>query len=356
MKIIHTADLHIGSPLSSRLSGDKREARQNEIISNFRRLTEEAYALGASAIIIAGDLFDENDVGIRAKNAVIETVRWASDIRFFLLEGNHDKGITEVMEMPKNLFTFGREWSYYELGEGVTVCGRKFLDEGAFETLRLSKEKKNIAVLHGELREHSAPLYTVGLKDAAGKFIDYLALGHYHSYSVTRIDERGIAVYSGTPEGRGFDETGECGFVLIDTHGKTVTHRFIPFARRKIHDIKLSIDGMSGQADIIKAARKILENIPSSDMVRLELVGGYTSGIWKDAEALERELKASCYHLEIKDSSRLKTDYSGLKNDKSLKGEFIRAVLGDGALSDSQKDEVIRMGIAALSGEDGFSL
>ena len=356
MKIIHTADFHIGSPLSSRLSGEKREERQNEIISNFRRLVEQAYALGASAIIIAGDLFDENDVGIRAKNAVIETVRWASDITFFLLEGNHDKGITGVMEMPENLFTFGSEWSYYELSEGVTVCGRNFFDENAFESLHLKKEKKNIAVLHGELREHSAPLYTVGLKDAAGKFIDYLALGHYHSYSVTRIDERGNAVYSGTPEGRGFDETGECGFVLIDTDGNGLTHRFIPFARRKIHDIKLPVDGMSGQGDIVRAAMKILENIPSSDMVRLELVGRYTSGIWKDGEALERELKGHLYHLEIKDSSRPKADYSGFTNDKSLKGEFIRAVLVDTTLSDLEKDEVIRMGIAALSGEDGFSL
>ena len=33
MKILHTSDLHIGSPLTSRLSADKVRARKNELIA-----------------------------------------------------------------------------------------------------------------------------------------------------------------------------------------------------------------------------------------------------------------------------------------------------------------------------------
>ena len=39
--------------------------------------------------------------------------------------------------------------------------------------------------------------------------------------------------------------------------------------------------------------------------------------------------------------------------DKSLKGEFIRLALGDGELSEEDRDTVIRMGLSALMGEEG---
>ena len=58
-------------------------------------------------------------------------------------------------------------------------------------------------VLHGELRDKSAQGGVIGLTEAANKNIDYMALGHYHTYSEAQIDKRGVAVYSGTPEGRG---------------------------------------------------------------------------------------------------------------------------------------------------------
>ena len=48
------------------------------------------------------------------------------------------------------------------------------------------------------------------------KNIDYLALGHIHKYKQAELDQRGVYCYSGCLEGRGFDECGEKGFVLLD--------------------------------------------------------------------------------------------------------------------------------------------
>ena len=47
--------------------------------------------------------------------------------------------------------------------------------------------------------------------------IDYLALGHIHSYKCHKLDKRGVYCYSGCLEGRGFDECGDKGFVLLET-------------------------------------------------------------------------------------------------------------------------------------------
>ena len=59
MRIIHTSDIHLDSPLTSRLSANKIRERRRELLSGFGRLVDEAKTQGTEAIIIAGDLFDD---------------------------------------------------------------------------------------------------------------------------------------------------------------------------------------------------------------------------------------------------------------------------------------------------------
>jgi exonuclease SbcD len=46
----------------------------------------------------------------------------------------------------------------------------------------------------------------ISLKELKNKAIDYLALGHIHSYKMEQLDSRGVYCYPGCLEGRGFDE------------------------------------------------------------------------------------------------------------------------------------------------------
>ena len=62
MKFLHTSDIHIDSPLTSRLSAEKIRERKQELLRNFSRLVLEARNRGAEAIIIAGDLFDNEKI------------------------------------------------------------------------------------------------------------------------------------------------------------------------------------------------------------------------------------------------------------------------------------------------------
>ena len=81
-------------------------------------------------------------------------------------------------------------------------------------------------MLHGEIGD-TIGKNKIKLASLKNHNIDYLALGHYHTYTVGQIDERGTYVYSGCLEGRGFDECGEKGFVVLDVEEK-VNHTFIP--------------------------------------------------------------------------------------------------------------------------------
>lgn len=350
MKIIHTSDLHLDSPLTSKLSADKSRERRKELLNNFSRLILEAKKHGAEFIIIAGDLFDSKRISERAVEAVFDAISEASDVNFLYLPGNHDDDAvakTKIASLANFHILCGDNRSL-SVASDVTVTGITRGGKGAFDSLSLDSGKKNIVVMHGELKESASDVEHIPLKEAAGKSIDYLALGHYHSHSKTVIDKRGIAVYSGTPEGRGFDEAGECGYVLIDTSGSTLTHKFIPFATRKMHIIPLDISRAEKTADIIREAQNSLSAIDGRDLVRLTLVGEFSPELWRDNEAIAKALKDRFYYFEIKDNSRVYLNPEAYKNDKSLKGEFIRTVLADSSIDDLTKSKIIECGIEAL--------
>lgn len=355
MKIIHTSDVHIDSPLTSRLSPDKVKERRAELRSAWRRLIDEAERASADAVIIAGDLFDEGRISPRTAKYALDAISAARGITFFYLEGNHEGSALRDtgLDIPENLCFFGDEWTYYRLGD-VTVAGRGGVSEGIFDTLELPDDRKHIVVLHGELRDSRCAEDIIGLRDTLGKGIDYLALGHYHSFSETALPDGGVAVYCGTPEGRGFDEVGECGYVLIDTEGGEIGYRFIPFAKRRLHECEVDITGAESAGAIEERAEAALLGIPAADLVRICLVGGYRPELIKDTEGLIRRFSGRFYYLDVKDCSRPIIDPEDYKYDKTLKGEFIRAVMADTELSDDMKARIISCGINALLGEELF--
>ena len=78
--------------------------------------------------------------------------------------------------------------------------------------VKLCDPHKNLSYLFHGL--HTGVLISSVIIAASGA--DYLALGHIHYNVVEPLDSRGVYAYSGCLEGRGFDETGEKGFVLIE--------------------------------------------------------------------------------------------------------------------------------------------
>jgi len=355
MKIIHTSDIHIDSALTTRLPSDKVRERRRELLSNFPRMVEEAKVISAGAIIIAGDLFDTERITKKALDTALDVIERAERIMFFYLPGNHEGSAlsNSGRPLPKNLAIFDKDWSYFSAGD-ITIAGRSEICEDMFDTLDLSAETKNIVVLHGELRDKTSAPDVIGKKDAAGKNIDYMALGHYHSYSRTNIDERGYAVYSGMPEGRGFDEVGDKGYVIIDTDAKKVECGFRKFAKRRLHIAKVDITGILRSSDVDDRVKAAVRDIPSTDMVRIELTGGYSPELWKDTDKLCRDFSDSFYYFEVKDQSKIAINPDDYKYDKSLKGEFIRTVGLDDSLDNATKARVIACGINALMGEELF--
>ena len=251
MKLIHTADLHLGARTETKLSPRRAEERRAELLATFADIAALAEREGA-AVLVAGDLFDTAAPSRRTLAGFLDTVRDHPTVRFLCLPGNHDGGQFPEVALPENLFLFGKEWARVTLGD-TDIYGIAPEGDIPYDALTPDPARRNVVLLHGAVREGGTPEPgAVVLSRLAGRGIDYLALGHYHSHRVGKLDSRGVFAYSGTPEGRGMDETGECGVLLIDTALSPVAPVFLPTARRCIHAIPVDASAGDLRTDLFR--------------------------------------------------------------------------------------------------------
>jgi DNA repair exonuclease SbcCD nuclease subunit len=351
MRFLHCSDLHIGSSLNSRLSPLKTRERREELLLSFRRLIDEGEKEGVDGVIIAGDLLDTERTSKRTVSSIFSAIAAKENIEFFYLPGNHERDAIVKMglDAPKNLHIFTKECPYFDFKDARILT----LTENERGELYAPKKKEfqNVLVLHGEVSRGGDGIYKFDPAVLEGAGCDYIAMGHYHSYSATLLKGGTPVVYSGTPEGRGFDECGEKGYVILDMENGRTSYRFVARAMRKIYDLYLDLSPIKNNRELEEGIENTLKTADESDLVRLTLTGEYEPSLIKDTDALEYYLGQRFYYFELHDASRLKIDPLEYKDDKSLKGEFIRLVMGDESLTEGEKSDIIELGLRALSGD-----
>lgn len=342
MKFIHCADIHIDAAMNSCLSPDKAKERRSELLAAFSRLADYADDNKVAAAIIAGDLFDKKSITAKARKFVIETIATHSSVDFLLMPGNHDRETLSYTEnIPANLKLFGNSMTKFDYDD-VSICGMTDfnINEVVFDTSKI-----NILVIHGADGEDFK------LRELKNRGIDYLALGHYHSYEVKKIDKRGVACYSGCLMGRGFDEAGSKGFVLLETAKGGLSHSFIPDTGRLISIIPIDLteaESLHSQLDLIN---KSLDGIDRDGIVRIKIIGSYELEREKLFDGIIDKYKREFYHFELEDCSILHINENDYVNDISLKGEFIRLCM-EAIEDEEERSRVIACGIHALRGEE----
>ena len=350
-KFIHCADVHLGSKMESKLPKEKADERRAEVRKTFHRMVEYAKREGVRAILLSGDVFDSDRPLKRDKEFFYDVVKGNPNIDFLYLRGNHDGKESYTEAGLSNLKTFSAEWTGYDY-DGVYICGLEISRENAqslYSTLKLDKDKKNLVMLHGNV-ESTMGVDKVHVGKLADKNIDYLALGHIHSHSENKLDDRGRYAFSGCLEGRGFDEMGEKGFVLLEVDG-AVKSTFIPFAQRTIHECSVDVTGTENGYQAYHAVKTQVQFIPA-DLYRIKLEGE----IAYESETLEKEverlLETECYFTSVKNGTVRKINPTAYEGDASLRGEFVRGVLAKTDMDEARKREIITLGLKVLAGEE----
>ncbi len=360
MKLIHCADIHLDSKMEANLTKEQAKIRKNELLLTFCDLVEYAVSHDVKAVMIAGDLFDTGRVAVRTRNLVTELISGHPQIDFYYVKGNHDVSWISAQEesvLPENLYLFEEEWKTYTYEEeritisGVELCPDNHLR--IYHTLILESDMTNIVMMHGQESNYHGKdkAEIINLRELRDKGIDYLALGHLHSYKSGKLDQRGIYSYSGCLEGRGFDECGTKGFVLLDVNGHHVETQFIPFAKRTLYEIPVDLSNLLTAGEIETAVASGLREIPRESLVKVLLQGNVEVDTPKDIDYLTRRFADDYFFLKIYDQTKLDIHIEDYQHDVSLKGEFIRMVLSE-KLPQERKMRIIMSGLRALAGEE----
>lgn len=342
MKIIHTADIHLDSPLV----GVKNSAlRRHELLTALQNMSEYANNNGVSAIIVAGDLFDDNFATTQTVQSVADIVK-SSRADWFVLRGNHGGSAPydKLQQFCPQVHFFADKWSYYNLAN-VTICGRELGHDDAAEwqQLSLDKSRYNIVVLHGDVDDDGYGIIDRRVLSSCGA--KYVALGHRHACAQHKFGNV-RACYCGVLEARGFDETAQTGFVEIDTDTDTI--RFVPQAIRSVTTVRIDVSQIASDVALNNKIVDAVAEVSLRNYLNVVFVGTLADGIHLQMVA-KQALQDRFFALRIKDETTTALNLQALAEEVSLRGEFVKIAskIADVKL----RDEVLKLGLSALNGE-----
>lgn len=293
MRFIHTADIHLDSPLTglSAYADAPAKMLRSATRDAFSNLVSEAIEQQVDFMVIAGDLYDggwkDHNTGIyfcremgRLKKAGIPAY-----VKF----GNHDaeSEMTRKLLLPDNVFTFeSRKPNTFTIDRlKVALHGRSFKDAATTENLAAGYPAPlpgmfNIGVLHTALGVQSthANYAPCSIDELHAKGYQYWALGHVHEYQMWR--GQSTVVFPGNLQGRHIRETGPRGAVLVtadDAGVQQVERLYVDVLRW--YSVEVDASDCGTLADVVRAIGKELEalaqdtpaNIPSA--VRIVVTG-----------------------------------------------------------------------------------
>jgi len=310
IKILHTADLHLDSPLKSLALKDERLRDQVQTATRtvFKRLVQFGIDEGVSALLIAGDLFDGKERSAKTAAFLVselDRLREAG-IPVFYIKGNHDaeNPVAGAFELPANVHVFdGRGGKVQLADEDIWIHGVSFRDRHAPESLLPKYDPPvagaiNIGMMHTSLsgafgHDPYAPCTISELLDHG---FDYWALGHVHKREIHSSNP--WVVMPGMPQGRDVGEAGPKSATLLKIEGSQIKIEEVSVAPVEFRLSRCDVSDVSDDDDLRRCIRAHLRSeatATNSDaaIIRLRMVG-QTERAWqirRDADVWEETIR-----------------------------------------------------------------
>lgn len=202
-------------------------------------------------------------------------------------------------------------------------------------------DRLHLLCVHGEvgLGGSYGPIPPTALERSGAA---YAALGHVHAASGLQRAGDTAWAYCGCPEGRGFDECGPRGVLLVTVDDGGISADFRPLCRRQYRIETADISGFEAS----------LPARPCDDLVRVILTG--ESGRAPDLRALTALAEPRFFYVELKDDTTLPRDLWARAEEDNLTGLFLREMRRrlDIAAEEERPGILLatRFGLAALEG------
>ena len=370
MKLLHASDFHLDSPLSG-LTTENGALRRRELREIPARLATLARDEGVDLVLLPGDLFDGERVypeTVRALAGALEDMA----VPVFIAPGNHDYYHSgspyAAFPWPGHVHIFTTsELQAVELPElNCVVHGCAFTaphreDDPLTGFIAPDDGKLHLLCVHGEvgLTGNYAPIDPRSLERSGAV---YAALGHIHTANSGKAGKT-LWANPGCPEGRGFDELGPKGALLvsfgeeiqlgvssldgppippINLGIQPVAAKFVPICKRQYRIETVNVNDFSAA----------LPTGESPDLVRLLLTGECRDT--PDLAVLTAQAAPHFFHVELRDRTTLPAELWARAEEDSLTGLFLREMRT--RLETAEGDErgtlllSARFGLAALEG------
>jgi DNA repair exonuclease SbcCD nuclease subunit len=353
LRLMHMADVHLGARHHD--LGSQAAAQRERQFAAFKRAIDIAIAERVELVLICGDLFDSNSQPRRSIERAAAELRRLTDrhVRVVIIPGTHDcydsGSIYRVFDLPalvggKNDASNGRCVVLTDVQPMIslpeldaTVHGRVFATKKAptsplagFNAREAGKGTKlQIGMIHGARYvpgqvEQDDVIFTDDEIAASG--LDYLALGHWHSYQQGRAGNTTWA-YSGAPEPVQIDQDG-AGQVLLVTLEPGADKADVKVEARAVGRTKLqklTIDGAEVGSQVELAAR--LRELANPDLVLdVRLVGVTPDNLDLHLDEIEQQLAGSFLRLRIVDASKAALPEGERPPADTIAGAFVRTL------------------------------
>lgn len=303
-RFMHTSDWQLG--VTRQFLNDDSQARWAEArfegVRNLGRIAQEE---GCEFIVVAGDIFESNQVNQRTVLKACEAMA-RIPVPVYLLPANHDPLDAGSVfhsnlwkdHRPAHVHVLGTAGQPREVRQGIEVVGAPWTSKrplndlvaASAQTLRLEPGVLRVMLGHGAVdqlcpdRDNPAVICVADAeRDLQEGRYHYLALGDRHS--LTSIGTTGRIHYSGTHEAYDFDEVDPGKVLIVDlsTDGISVSPRQNGAWRFLVHEAQVST------AEDVEALSRHLDAIPDKErtILKLGLVG--TLGIQAHARLTEVE-------------------------------------------------------------------
>jgi len=337
---LHTADWQIGKQFAN-IEGDAGALLRTRRIETISKIAEQAACLKVDAVLVAGDVFETNQVSGKTILQTFQAMADGFDGKWFLLPGNHDSAESgSVWErirknfVNKNIFVLDQPEPFFLNDYGTVILPAPLQRRhdsrdltNWFDDFACDEKFIRIGFAHGSLdnrlQHRGEAANTISDTRACSAHLDYLALGDWHG--TLNIADR--TWYAGTPEPDRFkdNDAGNVLHVEVTERGASPKVDKISVGHYQWCQMEQQLFGESDVDGLEQNIRK--SYVLDRTLLKLTLSGALSLDSRNYLDKIVEKLTASAFYLEVDDSS-LSAEPSAADLDGIDQSGFVGACVG----------------------------
>jgi DNA repair protein SbcD/Mre11 len=376
-RFVHSADIHLDSPLRSLALRDPALADLvgNSTRRSFAKIVDLCLDEQVDALLLSGDLYDGEQTSMKTARFLGEQLQklHEANIKVFVIRGNHDavSRITQELVLPESVTLFGGRASCVLVERErreipIAIHGISFAQPHVPDSL-LPRFKPpvegavNIGLLHTSINGSPMhdPYAPCAVADLHATGFRYWALGHIHQRAIS--DGTATVVMPGMPQGRDINEAGAKSVTLVtlsDDGSLLLEERITSIAQfeRVTVDLSRAEDWGHMVRVLVHELEQVRSIVASEHLVARVNFVGTTSLAWRlrrDLDLLRTEAEHQAAILGKSWIDKVDVECRPPGNTPSATAATLTDPIDEmrGLMSDALDDDGYRAEIAAIGDE-----